>query len=126
MPFVRLTVTPVPTAEAARRLAEGATRLMAEVLGKKPSLTSVLVEAPPVAAWTIGATSQAKAAHLEALVTQGTNSEEEKRTFLRRAMDLLSDELGTLPEATYVVVRDIPAEDWGYGGLSQADRRPKA
>lgn len=125
MPFVRLTVTPAPTPEAARRLAEGATRLMAEILGKKVELTSVLVEAPGVAAWTIGAATQPRAAHLEALVTEGTNNEEEKRTFLRRAMELLNAELAPLPEATYVVVRDIPAGDWGYGGLSQADRRPK-
>lgn len=126
MPFVRLTITPAPTAEAAQRLAEGATRLMAEVLGKKAELTSVLVEAPSVSAWTIGAMAQPRAAHLEALVTQGTNSAEEKRAFLRRAMDLLTTELGTLPDATYVVVRDVPADDWGYGGRSQADRRPKA
>ncbi len=126
MPFVRLTVTPALTAETARKLAEGTTRLMAEALGKKAELTSVVVEAANVAAWVIGGTAQPRAAHLEALVTQGTNSAEEKRTFLRRAMDLLTAELGTLPEATYVVVRDVPAEDWGYGGQSQADRRPKA
>lgn len=126
MPFLRLTVTPAPAADTARRLAEGATRLMAEVLGKNPALTSVLVETPAAAAWTIGATPAARAAHLEALITQGSNSVAEKRAFLRRAMDLLSTELGTLPEATYVVVRDIPADDWGYGGRSQADRRPKA
>lgn len=126
MPFVRLTVTPAPTAEAARTLAACTAHLMAEVLGKKAELTSVLVEAPNAAAWTVGGAAPPRAAHLEALITQGTNSVEEKRTFLRRAMDLLTAELGTLPEATYVVVRDVPAEDWGYGGLSQADRRPKS
>lgn len=124
MPFVRMTITPAPSAATAHRLAHGATRLMAEVLGKKAELTSVLVEAPAAAAWTIGSHAQDRAAHLEALVTLGTNTPEEKCTFLRHAADLLRTELGTLPEATYVVVRDIPADDWGYDGRSQADRRP--
>jgi 4-oxalocrotonate tautomerase len=28
-----------------------------------------------------------------------------------------------LAEASYVTVRELPATDWGYGGLTQAARR---
>ncbi|MBC7953190.1 MAG: tautomerase family protein [Rhodospirillaceae bacterium] len=122
MPFVRITVTPAPSPAAQQRLATGTTRLMADVLGKKATLTSVLVETA-TAHWTIGGEPAPMAAHLEALVTTGTNSAEQKAAFLAQAMALLSAELGVLPTATYVVVRDVPAEDWGYGGLSQAARR---
>lgn len=122
MPFVRITVTPAPSADAASRLAEGATGLMAEILGKKEALTSVLVETPQ-GLWTIGASPVPAAAHLEALVTAGTNTLAEKSAFLAAAMGLLRRELGSLPEATYVVVRDVPGDDWGYDGRSQAARR---
>ena len=121
MPFVRITVTPSPSPAVQQRLATGATRLMAEVLGKRADLTSVLVETP-AAHWTMGGEPVPHAAHLEALVTAGTNSAEHKAAFLAQAMALLSKELGVLPTATYVVVRDVPAEDWGYDGQSQAMR----
>lgn len=121
MPFIRITVTPAPSAAAQQRLATGATRLMAELLGKKAELTSVLVEAP-AAYWTINGKPAPAAAHLEALVTAGTNSAEQKAAFLAQAMALLTAELGLLPTATYVVVRDVPGPDWGYDGISQAAR----
>lgn len=121
MPFVRVTVTPAPSPATQQRLAAGATRLMAEVLGKKAELTSVLVETAS-GHWTIGGDSAPQAAHLEALITAGTNSPEQKSAFLAQAMALLTAELGVLPTATYVVVRDVPAADWGYGGVSQAAR----
>ena len=30
---------------------------------------------------------------------------------------------GPLAEASYVIVRELPAGDWGYGGLTQATRQ---
>jgi 4-oxalocrotonate tautomerase len=121
MPFVRVTLSPAPSPSVQQRVAKGFTRLMAEVLGKKPELTSVLVESP-AGAWTIGGALVPQAAHVEALVTAGTNSGEQKAEFLAAARTLLRAELGVLPTATYVVVRDIPAGDWGYDGQSQAAR----
>lgn len=125
MPFVRITVAPAPSAATQQRLAAAATRLMADVLGKKADLTSVLVEAAS-GHWTIGGEPAAMAAHLEALVTAGTNSSAQKAAFQAQAMALLSAELGVLPTATYVVVRDVPADDWGYDGQSQAMRAQAA
>lgn len=123
MPFIRVTIQGIqPTVDSRRRLAEGVTALMAEVLGKRADLTSVRVETVDDV-WTIGGTISARSAHLEALVTVGTNTDAEKAAFIEKAMDLLQAEVGDLPEATYVVVRDIPSGDWGYGGLTQAARR---
>jgi phenylpyruvate tautomerase PptA (4-oxalocrotonate tautomerase family) len=41
------------------------TDLMASVLGKKANLTSVLLEQPPVASWTIGRTPARVAVHVK-------------------------------------------------------------
>jgi 4-oxalocrotonate tautomerase len=35
----------------------------------------------------------------------------------------LNELLGPLAEASYIIVRELPAEDWGYGGHTQAARR---
>jgi 4-oxalocrotonate tautomerase len=122
MPFVRITTRPALPADARVQLAKGTTRLMADVLGKRADLTSVLVEEGG-GTWTVGGIEPPRAAHLDALVTAGTNTEAEKATFLAQAMALLTEAAGALPEATYVVVREVPATDWGYDGLSQAFRK---
>jgi 4-oxalocrotonate tautomerase len=125
MPFLRLTITPAPAASAAYALAERLTNLMAERLGKKAALTSVLVE-PAHGLWTIGGAAQPAAAHLEATITAGTNTETEKAAFIAEAMTLLRAHLPDLHAATYVTLREAAATDWGYDGRTQAARRAEA
>ena len=128
MPFLRLTMSPAAAAEladpdAAVHLAGDLRRLMADVLGKKPELTAVLVEGVPAATWTVGEAVSSRAAHLEATITAGTNTPAEKAAFIRAAMALLDRTLGPLPEASYIVLTEVPADGWGYGGRTQAERR---
>ncbi|CAO4144906.1 hypothetical protein LPLAFNJD_LOCUS1810 [Methylorubrum aminovorans] len=125
MPFVRLTIAGLETGPAiVADLQRGITALMAEVLGKRADLTAVLVEAAPAGGWSVGGAAVAPAAHVEARMTQGTNTAEEKAQFVAAAHDLLVRTLpGPLPLATYVVVQEVPADAWGYGGLTQAARR---
>ncbi len=37
--------------------------------------------------------------------------------------DLIALHLGKRPEVTAVMIDDVPASDWGYGGQTQAQRR---
>lgn len=122
MPFARLTLIPAPGPEAVERLTGGLTTLIRDDLGKRHDLTAVLVETPDHTRWTVGAARQEAAAHLEVCVTLGTNSDAEKRRFIGNAMRLLRQELPTLATATYVVVKELPATNWGYDGETQADR----
>lgn len=122
MPFARLILNPAQTPDTTSRLAADLTSAIAKDLGKRHDLTSILIETPAAAHWTIGAGDREVAAHLEVCVTAGTNNEEEKRTFVRNAMALLRRALPTLAAATYVVVTELPAANWGYDGRTQADR----
>jgi 4-oxalocrotonate tautomerase len=122
MPFARLTLSrrlPVGT-EAS--LCDAMTTVIAEALAKRHDLTAVLIEVPGSLRWAVGGTEQAEGAHLEVWVTAGTNSPEQKRVFLAKAMALLRSTLPGLHPASYIVVKEIPASDWGYDGMSQADR----
>ena len=125
MPFVRLAITGPETGPAIiAELQREITALMAEVLGKRADLTAVLVEPAPAGGWSVGGVAVMPAAHVEARVTQGTNTAQEKAQFVAAAHDLLVRTLpGPLPLATYVVVQEVPADAWGYGGLTQAARR---
>jgi 4-oxalocrotonate tautomerase len=124
MPFVRVTLAgPPPGAAVLAALRAGVTTLMAEVLGKRADLTAVLVEGTAPGAWSIGAAPMGIAAHLDATVTAGSNSPAQKAAFVAAAHRLMAETLGEgLPLATYVVVDEVPAESWGYGGLTQARR----
>ncbi|WP_306027962.1 hypothetical protein [Stappia sp. MMSF_3263] len=122
MPFARLTLIPAPAPEQASRLAAELTDLVAGDLGKRHDLTSILIETPGEALWTIGGQPRASAAHLEVCVTAGTNSDEEKRTFVANAMRMLKAALPGLDPATYVIVKEVPGSDWGFDGRTQADR----
>ena len=121
MPFARLTYRP-QRPDGENHLDRTLTDLIARDLAKNRDLTSVLIEPSTSGRWTIGGEPQAAAAHLEVYVTAGTNTVEQKRCFQERAMALLRAEWPDLPAATYVVVHEMPATDWGYDGRSQADR----
>jgi 4-oxalocrotonate tautomerase len=128
MPFVNIKVAGASLApEQILRLQTEATRLMAEVMHKKFELTAVLVEQLDAARWTVGATAVRAAAHLDVKVTAGTNTPEDKRRFVSEAVRLLRSVIGpTLNPVCYVVVHEVAADAWGYGGRTQADRAAHA
>ena len=122
MPFARLTLLAPLGGNEASQLSAKVSDLVAEVLKKKHHLTSVLVEHVERGSWTVGGKPQTAAAQLEVYVTSGTNTEQEKRDFVRRAAELLKQCVADLDPATYVVVHELPGADWGYDGATQADR----
>lgn len=123
MPFLRLSVQPAMDASARKRLAERLTELMATELSKKAELTSVLIDTVSGALWTVGGRPTASTAFLEAAITAGTNSDAEKSAFVAAAFRLLKAELPELDPIVYVVINELPAENWGYDGRTQAARR---
>jgi 4-oxalocrotonate tautomerase len=128
MPFVNIKVAGASLApEQILRLQAEATRLMADVMHKKPELTAVLIEQVDAARWTVGAAPLRAAAQLDVKVTAGTNTPEDKRRFVSEAVRLLRSVIGpTLNPVCYVVVHEVAADAWGYGGRTQADRAAEA
>ncbi|MFN4118736.1 tautomerase family protein [Acidovorax sp.] len=81
----------------------------------------------PAARWHIGgAPVEQPTALLEISITQGTNTGEEKAAFIVAAFAELQRQLaggGALAAASYVVVRELPGSDWGWGGRTQQARK---
>lgn len=125
MPTLQLKLTPVLPAPAQAALAAELTQLTATVLGKRPEVTAVLVELVElVPQWFIGGVPVAQAtAWLTISITAGTNTAAQKAAFIAAAHALLQRHLGTLAPASYVIVHELPATDWGYGGQTQAARQ---
>ena len=127
MPTLQLQLTPpLPTPRLAA-LARELTALTGRTLGKREQVTAVLVEEIVATRWFIGGkTPQGPTARLEISITAGTNTAEEKEAFVTAAYRELQQHLGTLEEASYVIVKELTATDWGYGGRTQAQRRHSA
>lgn len=127
MPTLHLHLTPLQTPTQNAQLAQALTDITARVLGKRPEVTAVLVHTLPQAQWFIGgATLTQPTALLKIDITQGTNSAEEKAAFVDAVWHALKQHLaagGPLAPASYVIVREVPATDWGYGGLTQRARQ---
>jgi 4-oxalocrotonate tautomerase len=125
MPFIRITVSgPTLASNQVSLLQVEMTELMASVLGKRADVTSVLVEQAASAGWAIGGKRVKIAVHVDATITAGTNSAEEKARFIEKTMRLLKSVLGSeLHPATYVVVTEVPANAWGYDGRTQESRQ---
>lgn len=127
MPFIRISLAgrPLP-AERMHQLQEQTTRLMVRELGKRQDVTVVAIETAPAACWSAGGAAlqeEDRLAQLEAFITAGTNTDEEKAAFVSAAHAMLLSVLGAKATPIYVVVVDVPATNWGYDGKTQAARR---
>jgi 4-oxalocrotonate tautomerase len=127
MPTLQLKVSRPENPECYRALAAALTRLTAFHLGKRPEVTAVMIDEVPAARWQVGGSEvPGPTAFLEISITAGTNTAQEKAAFIAVAFAELQNQLGAgqpLEPASYVIVRELPASDWGYGGVTQLARR---
>jgi 4-oxalocrotonate tautomerase len=127
MPVLHVTTNAALEASQRDVLARALTQLAAQILHKRPDVTVVTFDARPQAAWYIGGVPAAACGVLlEIDITEGSNLAQEKALFIEHAYALLGQHLGhgvAIAEASYVVVRENPASDWGYRGITQARRR---
>jgi 4-oxalocrotonate tautomerase len=127
MPTLLLKVSPLQNPDRYALLARELTRITVQQLDKRAEVTAVMIDDLPPARWTIGAAAVTQAtAMLEISVTQGTNTAAQKAGFIKTAFAALERLLGhgeALHPASYVIVRELPAGDWGYGGQTQQARQ---
>ena len=127
MPTLVLKTAPLQNPERYGQLASALTDLTVQLLGKRREVTAVVIDDLPAARWHVGgAPLKQPTALLEISITQGTNTPVEKAAFIEAAFAELQRQLGAggpLEPASYVVLRELPAQDWGYGGVTQMARQ---
>lgn len=127
MPTLLLKVAPLQNPSNYQALADALTQLSTLHLEKRAEVTAVIIDDLPVARWYIGGQAPSgPTALLEISVTEGTNTTSQKASFIRAAYEALQTLVGrgqALAPASYVIVRELPATNWGYGGQTQAARR---
>ena len=124
MPFINIKVKgPLLSAEQSQKLHDGVGRLVVDVLGKKLERTAIIIDQPSGLEWSVGGKVVEVGAHMEATIMTDSNSVDEKARFIEKAYSLLATVLGSaLSPVTFVVLRELPADSWGFCGKSNAYR----
>ena len=95
MPTLQLKISPTQSPGRHQKLAQALTRLTAQHLGKRLEVTAVMIEDLPDGHWFVaGAEVSGATAWLEISVTAGTNSPQEKASFIAEAFAELQEQLG--------------------------------
>ena len=126
MPYINIRLSSSLDNEQRKQLHEQTTLLMNTIMGKRREVTVVHIEESEPQQWSTNArpltTHEPTGAYVDIKVTDGTNTPEEKAEMISQTVKMLKDIVGTIQEACYVVIDDIPANSWGYNGKTQAAR----
>ena len=114
------------SASLSRTLSDGLVEATARVLRKNPDITAVAIDYVPPEHWIVGGRSLAEQGQVSFLldikVVDGTNTNDEKALYLAEVFAFMRRVLGDLHEESYVLVHEVPADAYGFGGLTQEHR----
>lgn len=126
MPYINVTVTGTPDAALSERIATTVNDLTKTHLRKDPTITAVSVSYIDPRHWFTGGVSlaaQGKASFwLDIKVVDGTNTKAEMAAYLDAVFGRLPAILGDTHSESYVLVHEVPASAYGYGGKTQEYR----
>jgi 4-oxalocrotonate tautomerase len=127
MPFIDIKLAGPCLPENIEKFAVRMTALVVDVLHKQREVTAAAVQCIAAHHWHVGGravSADGRATFCVAVdVTAGSNTPEEKAAFVAAAFAAGESILGRLDAASYVIVRELAADAWGYQGQTQAARR---
>lgn len=126
MPIINVALSGKPDAERSSKLAARISTLTQQHLRKDPKLTAIAFSHIDPEHWFAGGQSLAaqgvQSFWLDIKVVDGTNTKPELEAYLAAIFALMRSELGTLHEESYILVHEVPAAAYGYGGRTQEFR----
>jgi 4-oxalocrotonate tautomerase len=126
MPYINVKVTAKSDPSLSARIARQAGELTSAHLHKDPTVTAVAVDYVDPQHWFVGGRSLAEQETgtywLDIKVTAGTNTKQEMAAYLEAIHAFMSDTLGGISGTSYILVHEVPASNWGFGGKTQEFR----
>lgn len=126
MPILNVKLSGAPDAALAAKVAATLSDLTHHILRKDPKLTAVAVSFVPAEHWFVGGEALSVKGRtsfsLDILVVDGTNSKDEKAAYLEAVFSAMSGLLPNLDAESYILVREVKADAYGYGGRTQESR----
>jgi len=127
MPIIEVKYAAAQGRRVARSdIAKAASALAADVLGKSPAVTAVVVEEVAAQNWFCGGRALAESGlasfWLSIRITEGTNTRAEMGDFVAATFSAMGSLLGPVHEESYVHVMEARGFAYGYGGRTQDER----
>ncbi len=126
MPIINISVTGQPEPELSAKIAAKVGDLTQSHLRKDPSVTAVVVSYVDPRHWFAGgkslASQQTSSFWLDIKVVDGTNTKQELGAYIEAIFAAFEDILGKVHPESYVLVHEVPAAAYGYGGKTQEFR----
>ncbi len=123
MPLLNVAISEEPDAALSASVAEKLTRIANVCLHKDPSLTAVVINYVADEDRAIGGRPLiglgVRSFSLEIKVTAATNTKAEMAAFIEAMSATMGQLLSELHETSYVIVHEVAAAAWGFGGKSQ-------
>jgi 4-oxalocrotonate tautomerase len=129
MPYLDVKISGTPAADITQQVADRLADLTTTILHKKRELTSITVTYVDGRQWYVAGTpitaQEQTTFYLAIHVTDGTNTKDEKAAYIKQVFASMQSILGKLHPASYVVIKDVGADSWGYEGATQEFRYVK-
>ena len=126
MPIINIAVTGQPDAGLSAKIAAQVSDLTKTYLRKDPSVTAIAITYVDPEHWFAGGRSLAaqgmNSFWLDIKVVDGTNTKQELSDYLQHVFASLSDIIGRVHEESYILVHEVSAAAYGFGGKTQEFR----
>jgi 4-oxalocrotonate tautomerase len=126
MPIINVAVTGKPDPNLSARLAAEISELTKTHLRKDPTVTAIAVSYVDPQHWFAGGRSLAEhdqnSFWLDIKVVDGTNTKPELATYLSHVFAAMGSLLGNVHQESYILVHEVSAAAYGYGGKTQEFR----
>ncbi|MBB4188145.1 tautomerase family protein [Sinorhizobium terangae] len=126
MPIINVTVTGRPDPDLSARIAAEVSDLTQAYLRKDPTVTAVAVGYVDPQHWFAGgksiASQETNSFWLDIKVVDGTNTKQEMAAYIEAIYGAFGKLLGKVHPESYVLVHEVSAAAYGYGGKTQEFR----
>ena len=126
MPYIAVQITGRPDSSQSARIAQEISLLTEKHLRKDPTVTAVAVTHVDPEHWFAGGQSLAAqrvaSFWLDVKVVDGANTKKEFSAYIEAVFAAMGRILGPLHHESYILVHEVPAAAYGFGGKTQEYR----
>ncbi|GAC1544134.1 MAG: 4-oxalocrotonate tautomerase family protein [Herpetosiphon sp.] len=126
MPILNVKLSAQPSPALSHSVANTLIALTAEILHKDPAVTSVALDYIDPHNWIVGGRSLVEhgksSFYLEIAVVDGTTTKDDKARYIDAVFTSMREHLGDLHPESYIYVNDVPADSYGFTGVTQEFR----
>ncbi len=126
MPYLNLRLVAEESAELTKSIVSSLMTHTHDILAKKSELTAIDIQFNKPERWFINgmpvSETQQTTFYLDIKITEGSNTKQQKASYIQAVFYDLQKILGPLAQASYIVIHELRADAWGFQERTQESR----